>query len=136
MPILCVYDVQKKKLEENFGEFPAALCRRSLTFEIKENTSTARKTSPTQLSDEGKLNFPKRSASSRQLETASEVNGGSAENRTSALDGMFSTLIKYGTIADLGKYLKSSSKTHFKLRFAVCLMLKVSIDSFYTKLGK
>ena len=111
--MLYVYALQKKKLEDTFGEFPAALCRRSLTFEVTKNTSTARKTSPTQLSDEGKLNLPKRSANRRQLETlvaASEVNGGSVEDRTPALDGMFSTLMKYGTIADLCKYLKSSKK--------------------------
>lgn len=95
--MLYVYALQEMKLKETFGEFPAALCRRSLTFEITKNTSSARKTSPTQLSDEGKLNLPERSASRRQLEplvTASEVNGGSVENRTPALDGMFSSLIK------------------------------------------
>ena len=41
---------------------------------------------------------------------ASEVNGGSVEDHTPALHGMFSTLMKYGTIADLCKYLKSSKK--------------------------
>lgn len=113
LPMVYVYALQKKKLEDTFGEFPAALCRRSLAFEVTKNTSTARKTSPTQLSNEGKLNLPKRSANRRQLETlvaASEVNGGSVEDRTPALDGMFSTLMKYGTIADLCKYLKSSKK--------------------------
>jgi len=87
--------IQKRKLEDTFGEFPAVLCRRSLAFVVAKNTSTARKTSPTQLSDEGKLNLPKRSANRRQLETlvaASEVNGGSVEDRPPALDGMFSTL--------------------------------------------
>ena len=55
--------------------------------------------------------MPQRSANRKKLETllaATEVNGGSVENRSPALDGMFSTLIKYGKIADLSKYYSSS----------------------------
>ena len=62
------------------------------------NTSTLRIKSPTVLTDEGKLNVPQRSASRRQLETlvaATVVNGGSVEDRSPALDGMFSTPTKY-----------------------------------------
>ena len=44
------------------------------------------------------------------LLAATEVNGGSVENRSPALDGMFSTLIKYEKIADLSKYYSSSKK--------------------------
>lgn len=87
--------------------------QRKSTFQITQNTSTLRKTSPTQLSNEGVLDLPRRSDHRRQLETliaAAEVNGGSAENRTPALDGMFSTICKYGKIGDMAKYVSSSQK--------------------------
>ena len=80
---------------------------------MTQNTSTLRKRSPTQLTSEGGLDLPRRSAHRRQLETllaAAEVNGGSAENRGPALDGMFSTICKYGKIADISKYICSSRK--------------------------
>ena len=54
-----------------------------------------------------------RSANRRQLETliaSTEVNGGSAENRRPALDGMFSTLCNYSTMVDISKYVCSSQK--------------------------
>lgn len=87
--------------------------QRKSTFQITQNTSTLRKTSPTQLSNEGVLDLPRRSDHRRQLETliaAAEVNGGSAENSTPALDGMFSTICKYGKIGDMAKYVSSSQK--------------------------
>ena len=65
------------------------------------------------LSDKGKLTMPQRSASRRQLETlvaATEVNGGSVEKRSPALDGMFSTLTKYAKTPALSKYFSSSKK--------------------------
>lgn len=55
----------------------------------------------------------RRSANRRQLESltaSTEVNGGSSENRSPALDGMFSTLCKYGTMVDISKYVCSSRK--------------------------
>ena len=57
--------------------------------------------------------MPRRSAHRRQLETliaAAEVNGGSVENRGPALDGMFSTICKYGKMSDVSKYVCSSQK--------------------------
>lgn len=86
---------------------------RATAFQISQNTSTSRKKNPTELTVEGKLNLPRRSAHRRQLETlvaASEVNGGSVENRAPALDGMFSTVVKYSKIADISKYFDSSKK--------------------------
>ena len=32
------------------------------------------------------------------------------ENRSPALDGMFSSVLKYGTMADISKYFDSSKK--------------------------
>lgn len=57
------------------------------------------------------MNLPRRSAPRRQLETliaASEVNGGSVENRGFVLGGMFSTVLKYSKMADISKYFDSS----------------------------
>lgn len=80
---------------------------------MSQNTSQSRKKSPSELTGEGKLNLPRRSAHTRQLETliaALEVNGGSVENRGPALDGMFSTVLKYCKKADISKYFDSSEK--------------------------
>ena len=82
-------------------------------FEISKNTYTIRKKDPSELSNEGKLNLPRRSAQRRQLETlqaAAEISGGTAENRGAALDGMISTVLKYGKISDITKYFCSSKK--------------------------
>ena len=57
---------------------------------------------------------------------ASEVNGGSVENRPPALDGMFSTFIKYGKIPDLCKYLKSSKK----MRKASAAVIKGQVKEY------
>ena len=87
--------------------------QRKSTFQVTQNTSTLRKTSPTQLREEGVLDLPRRSANRRQLETltaAAEINEGSVENRTPALDGMLSTICKYGKIGDIAKYVSSSKK--------------------------
>ena len=86
---------------------------RATAFQILQNTSTSRKKSPTELTGEGKLNLPRRSAHRRQLETliaASEVNGGSVENRSPALDGMFSAVLKYSKKGDISKYFDSSKR--------------------------
>lgn len=106
--------MQKTQLKENIdqviADLPAVKNRRRLVFEVTANTSTQRKKSPT---DEGKVNMPQRSASRRRLETlvaATEVNGGSVENRPPALDGMFSTLTNYAKTAALSKYFSSSKK--------------------------
>ena len=110
-------DLQKTRIKENVDsvkvDLPAVKTKRRLVFEVTANTSTLRKKSPTVLTDEGKLNVPQRSASRRQLETlvaATEVNGGSVEDRSPALDGMFSTLTKYAKAAALSKYFSSSKK--------------------------
>ena len=86
---------------------------RSSAFVISKNTSTARKKNPSELSDGGKLNLPRRSAQRRQLETliaATEINGGSMEDRAPALEGMVSTVLKYSKVTDVAKYLSSSKK--------------------------
>ena len=86
---------------------------RSRAFEISKNTSTLRKKDPSKLSDDGKLKLPRRSAQRRQLETlmaAAEINGGTVENRAPALEGMISTVLKYGKISDVSKYFCSSKK--------------------------
>ena len=91
----------------------ATPAQRKLTFQVTQNASTIRKKSPTQLTSEGAMDLPRRSAHRRQLETlvaAAEVNGGSIENRAPALDGMFSTISRYGKIADISRYVSSSSK--------------------------
>jgi len=49
----------------------------------------------------------------RQLETfkaAAEINGGTVEKRAPALDGMISTVLKYGKITDVSKCFCSSKK--------------------------
>ena len=110
--------MQKTQVKENIdqvkADLPAVKNKRWLVFEVTAiNTSTQREKSPTVLSDEGKLNMPQRSASRRRLDTlvaATEVNGGSVENRSPALDGMFSTLTKYAKTAALSKYFSSSKK--------------------------
>ena len=102
---------------------------RATAFQISQNTSTSRKKSPTKLSAESELNLPKRSAHRRQLETliaASEVNGGSVENRGPALDGMFSAVFKYGKMANISKYFSSSKK----LKRAAVTKIKVHAKEY------
>ena len=41
---------------------------------------------------------------------AAEINGGTVENRSPALEGMISTVLKYGKISDVSKYFCSSKK--------------------------
>ena len=86
---------------------------RSSAFVVSTNTSTRRKKDPSELSDDGKLKLPRRSAQRRQLETlmaATQINGGTVENRGPALEGMISTVLKYGKINDVAKYFCSSKK--------------------------
>ena len=81
------------------------------------------------LTDEGKLNVPQRSVSRRQLETlvaATEVNGGSVEDRSPALDGMFSTLTKHAKTAALSKYFSSSKK----MRKASLAVIKPQVKQY------
>ena len=124
--------MQKTQLKENIDQVKAdlpAVKSKRLVFEVTANTSTQRKKSPTVLSDEGKLNMPQRSASRRQLETlvaATEVNGGSVENRSLALDGMFSTLTKYAKTAALSKYFSSSKK----MRKASLAVIKPQVKQY------
>lgn len=86
---------------------------RSSAFVISKNTSTVCKKYPSELSHDGKLNLPRRSAQRRQFETliaATEINGGSIEDRAPALEGMVSTVLKYSKVSDMAKYLSSSKK--------------------------
>lgn len=126
-------DFQKTRIKENVDsvkvDLPAVKTKRRLVFEVTANTSTLRKKSPTVLTDEGKLNVPQRSASRRQLETlvaATEVNGGSVEDRSPALDGMFSTLTKYAKTAALSKYFSSSKK----MRKASLAVIKPQVKQY------
>ena len=126
-------DLQKTRIKENVDsvkvDLPAVKTKRRLVFEVTANTSTLRKKSPTVLTDEGKLNVPQRSASRRQLETlvaATEVNGGSVEDRSPALDGMFSTLTKYAKTAALSKYFSSSKK----MRKASLAVIKPQVKQY------
>ena len=41
---------------------------------------------------------------------ATQINGGTIENRGPALEGMISTVLKYGKINDVAKYFCSSKK--------------------------
>ena len=126
-------DFQKTRIKENVDsvkvDLPAVKTKRRLVFEVTANTSTLRKKSPTVLTDEGKLNVPQRSASRRQLETlvaATEVNGGSVEDRSPALDGMFSTLTKYAKTVALSKYFSSSKK----MRKASLAVIKPQVKQY------
>ena len=107
---MCVLIKKIQRLQEksdkvqeclNHLELTPEVQPRSSAFEISKNTSTRRKKDPSQLSNECQLNFPRRSAHRRQLETlkaAAEINGGTVENRAPALAGMISTVLKYGEI--------------------------------------
>ena len=126
-------DLQKTRIKENVDsvkvDLPAVKTKRRLVFEVTANTSTLRKKSPTVLTDEGKLNVPQRSTSRRQLETlvaAREVNGGSVEDRSPALDGMFSTLTKHAKTAALSKYFSSSKK----MRKASLAVIKPQVKQY------
>lgn len=104
-----------EKIRECIGEVEVTPPTQSrvTAFQMSQNTSQSRKKSPSELTGEGKLNLPRRSAHTRQLETliaALEVNGGSVENRGPALGGMFSTVLKYSKKADISKYFDSSEK--------------------------
>ena len=84
-----------------------------MAFSISKKSAFSRKKSPSELSPEGILNIPQRSKYRRQLETllaCAEIHGGSADNREPALDGMCSTLEKYGTDEKLKQYSQSSKK--------------------------
>ena len=76
-------------------------------FEVKRNTATTRKKNPTAISKQGNIDLPRRSAYRRQIETldaSAAINGGSIVNKIPALDGMFSTIIKYANVHDIAKY--------------------------------
>ena len=62
---------------------------------------------------EGNIRLPSRSAYRRKLETilaATAIHGGTIENREPALNGMFSTLLKYGKTSDFNRYVSTSGK--------------------------
>lgn len=72
------------------------------TFKVSEKTSLERKKSPTQTPFTSEINtsIPLRSKHRRiqeMLLAASEINGGSKENRQSAIDGLFLTFDKYAS---------------------------------------
>jgi hypothetical protein len=76
-------------------------------FEVKRNTATTRKKNPTTISEQDNINLPRRSTYRRQIETlvaSAAINGGSIVNKIPALDGMFSTSIKYANVHDIAKY--------------------------------
>ena len=118
---LCALKKQIKRLQERSEKVQECINQleitpvqpRSSAFQISKNASTSRKKDPSELSDDGKLKLPRRSAQRRQLETlmaATEINGGTVENRAPALDGMISTVLKYGKINDVSNYFCSSKK--------------------------
>ena len=85
------------------------------TFKVSEKTSLERKKSPTQTTFTSEINtsIPLRSKHRRiqeMLLAASEINGGSKENRQPAIDGLFLTLDKYASVETCVKYLGSSKK--------------------------
>ena len=97
-------------------------------FTFTENTAFGRKKSPTEVSPEGKLDLPERSRYRRHLETllaATEIHGGSVENRQPALDGIFSTLDKYASVQCLEKYLGAK-----KIRKATVNLVQKDVKKF------
>ena len=87
--------------------------KNTTVFEVSQHTSTTRKSSPTTFDNQGNVNLPRRSAYRRQVETllaSAEINGGSIENRKPAIDGMFSTILKYTHADDMSQYLKAPGK--------------------------
>ena len=64
--------------------------------------------------------------SAEDLVAATEVNGGSVEDRSSALDGMFSTLTKHAKTAALSKYFSSSKK----MRKASLAVIKPQVKQY------
>lgn len=118
---LCALKKKVKRLQEKSGKVRECMNQfeitpvrpRSSAFEISKRTSAIRKMDPSKLSDDGKLQLPRRSSQRRQLETliaATQVNGGTVEHRAPALEGMISTVLKNGKINDLAKYFCSSKK--------------------------
>lgn len=100
----------------------------SSAFVISKNTSTVRKKNPSELSNDGKLNLPQQSAQQRQLETliaATEINGGSIEDRVPALEGMVSTVLKYSKVSDVAKYLSSK-----KMKKATLMEIKKETQEY------
>ena len=85
---------KSEKVQECMNQLEITPVRpRSSAFEISKRTSAIRKKDSSKLSDDGK----QRSSQRRQLETliaATQVNGGTVENRTPALEGMISTVLK------------------------------------------
>lgn len=82
-------------------------------FEVSEKTSFSRKQSPTELKPKENEAIPQRSMYRRMQETlkaASEIHGGSQENRQPALNGMFCTLEKYASAECFKEYMSSSKK--------------------------
>ena len=101
------------------------------TFKVSEKTSLERKKSPTQTTFTSEINtsIPLRSKHRRiqeMLLAASEINGGSKENRQPAIDGLFLTLDKYASVETCVKYLGSSKK----LRDASILINKKHVSKF------
>lgn len=87
--------------------------KRPLAFSVTQNAASSRKRSPTQIDNEGKGNLPRRSLYNGNLETlqaASEIHGGTVEDRSAALTGMFTTLVKYADEDLLLNLVKKTSK--------------------------
>ena len=112
-------------MKSGFGSGKATIVP-SHTFAVSEKTSFERKKSPTQQIN---TNIPLRSKYRRIQETllaASEINGGSKENRQPAIDGLFLTVDRYASVETCMKYLGSSTK----LRDASVLLHKKHVSKF------
>ena len=121
---------KSEKVQECMNELEITPIQpRSSAFLVSTNTSTRRKKDPSELSDDGKLKLPRHSAQRRQLETlmaATQINGGTIENRGPALEGMISTVLKYGKINDVAKYFCSSKK----MKKAALAQIKLKVQNY------
>ena len=101
------------------------------TFKVSEKTSLERKKSPTQTTFTSEINtsIALRSKHRRMQEmllAASEINGGSKENRQPAIDGLFLIVDKYASVETCVKYLGRSKK----LRDAGIIINKKHVSKF------
>ena len=114
--------MQTKKISHTSNPAPA--------FVISEKMSFSRKQRPTQLQPgNDNMYVPQRSRSRRIQETllaASEIHGGSKENRQPALDGMFCTLETYGGTKCFEQYVCNSKK----LGHASTTVIKKAVTKF------
>ena len=101
------------------------------TFKVSEKTSLERKKSPTQTTFTSEINTSillrsKHRRIQEMLLAATEINGGSKENRQPAIDGLSLTFDKYASVETCVKYLGSSKK----LRDASILINNKHVSKF------